>query len=87
MDMFNITTLAQKEGMCHEEGILEWLQEQRDSLRRKKIRAWDVVVPTGYLYAIENIADYAKIPLYYICSNTFSIALTYSDLLRHERER
>ena len=87
MDMFGIAKRAQEEGMDSKEEILEWLQEQIGLLIKKKIRAWDAVVPTGYLYAIENIADNAKIPLYYICSNTFSIALTYSDLLKHERER
>ena len=87
MDMPNLIEKAQKEGMYYEKEILCWLQNRRDILIRKGIGASDVKVPVNYLYAIEKIADNAKIPFYYICDSCFSIALTYSALLKHERER
>ncbi len=87
MDMFNILMKAQKEGTCHKADILCWLRTYMNTLGDKRIKACDVTVPTSYLYAIEGIADDANIPCRYICGNTFSIALTYSDLLKHERER
>jgi len=87
MDMSGIAKKAQEEGMGHKGNILKFLEEQRLILINKRIQASDVNVPTGYLYAIEEIADVLHIPCYYICGNTFSIALTYSALLRHERER
>ena len=87
MDMFNIIEKAQKEGMNHEKNILLWLKAKRDVLINKGMKSTDVSVPVEYLYAIEKIADSVGVPFHYICGDTFSIGLTYSDLLKHERER
>lgn len=87
VDMANLEKRASEESIVYKEEILNWLGGQTTRLMGKRMKAWDVIVPTKYLYAIEGIADEAKIPCCYICNNTFSIGLTYSDLLRHERER
>ena len=87
MNILDIAKKAQEEGMVCKEDILSWLKERRKTLLWGNRRAIDVKVPASYLYAIEKIADNVGIPCHYICNSTFSIALTYSDLLRHEKQR
>ncbi len=88
MDMLTVREKAREEGMRYNRAaILGWLNEQRKVLRNKGEKARDVRVPTEYLYAIEEVADKQQIPIHHVCNSTFSIALTYSDLLMHENLR
>ena len=88
-----IKSRAEAEGIrmpCRDD-VLVWFAGQMASAEKRGSCAWDAVVPAalGDLSLIQNILDEGNRPCYVVEdeSRTVALALSYSDLLRHEERR
>jgi len=87
MNLFGIKERAEKECGRNKRSIIDFIAEFQGSLVKRGMDAGDCNVPLRYRYAIEGIADSIGVPCRHITGCCFSIATSYSALLKHEEER